>query len=40
MKRAIVVVAERDGDENGAHEAFWFAWSQFHLDTLLWPNDS
>ncbi len=24
------------GDELAAHEAFWFAWSQFHPDTLLW----
>ena len=20
------------------HQAFWFAWSQFHPDTELWPN--
>jgi hypothetical protein len=33
-------VAEVDGDEIGTHEAYWFAWSQFHPDTLLWPNDS
>ena len=33
-------VAEQDGDEIGTHEAFWFAWSQFHPDTLLWPNDA
>ena len=24
------------GDEVAAHEAFWFAWSQFHPDTQLW----
>ena len=24
------------GDDIAAHEAFWFAWSQFHPDTLLW----
>jgi hypothetical protein len=24
------------GDELPAHEARWFAWSQFHPDTLLW----
>ncbi len=24
------------GVELPAHEAFWFAWSQFHPDTLLW----
>ncbi len=25
-----------DGAELAAHEAFWFAWSQFHPDTNLW----
>jgi hypothetical protein len=24
------------GEEVTAHEAFWFAWSQFHPDTTLW----
>jgi hypothetical protein len=24
------------GDELSAHQAFWFAWSQFHPDTELW----
>ena len=33
------LVASVDGAEAGTHEAFWFAWSQFHPDTLLWPND-
>lgn len=23
----------------GAHQAFWFAWSQFHPSTLVWPTD-
>lgn len=32
-------VADVDGVEVGTHEAFWFAWSQFHPDTLLWPDD-
>ena len=32
--------AETGGGKIGAHEAFWFAWSQFHPDTLLWPNDA
>lgn len=28
-----------DGSDAGAHQAFWFAWSQFHPKTLLWnPN--
>lgn len=26
-----------DGVELPAHEAFWFAWSQFHPGTVLWP---
>jgi len=25
-----------DGSEVVGHEAFWFAWSQFNPDTLLW----
>lgn len=25
------------GDELGSHQAFWFAWSQFHPETELWP---
>ena len=25
-----------DGADLGSHEAFWFAWSQFHPDTVLW----
>ncbi len=28
--------ARLDGVEIPAHEAFWFAWSQFHPDTELW----
>lgn len=32
-------VAIVDGEEVASHEAFWFAWSQFHPDTLLWPDD-
>ncbi len=27
-----------DGSEVPAHQAFWFAWSQFHPDTLVWPQ--
>lgn len=27
-----------DGDEVAAHEAFWFAWSQFHPSTELWDG--
>ena len=25
-----------DGEDLGSHQAFWFAWSQFHPDTVLW----
>ena len=28
-----------DGDDVASHQAFWFAWSQFHPDTLLWQPD-
>jgi hypothetical protein len=27
-----------DGTDLGSHQAFWFAWSQFHPDTALWPE--
>jgi len=27
-----------DGSDLGSHQAFWFAWSQFHGDTALWPD--
>jgi hypothetical protein len=27
-----------DEEELAAHEAFWFAWSQFHPQTLLWQR--
>ena len=27
-----------DGTDLGSHQAFWFAWSQFHPDTVLWPE--
>jgi len=26
------------GSDLGSHQAFWFAWSQFHPDTALWPR--
>jgi len=29
-------VRVRGGDELPAHQAFWFAWSQFHPTTLVW----
>lgn len=27
---------DSDGGDLGSHQAFWFAWSQFHPDTILW----
>lgn len=30
------VATDSAGDPIAAHEAFWFAWSQFHPETLLW----
>ena len=27
-----------DGSDLGSHQAFWFAWSQFHPDTALWSG--
>jgi hypothetical protein len=32
-------VYDSDGEELVSHEAFWFAWSQFHEGTLLWEPD-
>ncbi|MGF1446705.1 MAG: DUF3179 domain-containing (seleno)protein [Pikeienuella sp.] len=29
---------DADGADLGSHEAFWFAWSQFHPDTELWSR--
>jgi Protein of unknown function (DUF3179) len=28
-----------DGTEIPTHQSFWFAWSQFHPDTLLWAGE-
>ena len=30
------VAVGQDGSALPSHQAFWFAWSQFHPDTLLW----
>jgi len=30
------LAAEVDGNAVASHQAFWFAWSQFHPDTELW----
>lgn len=29
---------DADGADIGSHQAFWFAWSQFHPQTALWPE--
>ena len=29
---------DEDGSDLGSHQAFWFAWSQFHPQTALWPE--
>ena len=28
---------DAEGNDLGGHQAFWFAWSQFHPETELWP---
>ncbi len=33
-----VRAVDAEGNDLGAHQAFWFAWSQFHPDTELWPS--
>jgi hypothetical protein len=32
-----VRAVDNDGNDLGSHQAFWFAWSQFHTDTEVWP---
>lgn len=34
----LVAFDTETGESIAAHEAFWFAWSQFHPDTLLWER--
>ncbi|MEM7256414.1 MAG: DUF3179 domain-containing (seleno)protein [Pseudomonadota bacterium] len=29
---------DKEGADLGSHQAFWFAWSQFHPDTELWSE--
>ncbi|MEP3524592.1 MAG: DUF3179 domain-containing (seleno)protein [Hyphomicrobiales bacterium] len=29
---------DADGSDLGSHQSFWFAWSQFHPKTELWPG--
>jgi hypothetical protein len=33
-----VVATTVEGDPVASHQAFWFAWSQFHPDTVLWTG--
>ena len=35
-----LVARSDDGSDPGGHEAFWFAWSQFHPETELWQPPS
>lgn len=32
------VASLADGTSLAAHQSFWFAWAQFHPDTLIWVN--
>jgi len=33
-----VRAVDQSGNDAGGHQAFWFAWSQFHPDTELWTG--
>ena len=33
-----IKAVDNDGNDLGSHQAFWFAWSQFHPDTVLWDG--
>ena len=33
-----IKAVDEDGADLGSHQAFWFAWSQFHPDTALWSG--
>jgi hypothetical protein len=33
-----IKAVDADGEDVGSHQAFWFAWSQFHPETRLWPE--
>jgi len=33
-----IKAVDANGADLGSHQAFWFAWSQFHPDTALWPQ--
>ena len=32
-----IKAVDANGNDLGSHQAFWFAWSQFHPKTALWP---
>ena len=32
-----VRAVDKQGKDLGGHQAFWFAWSQFYPETVLWP---
>ncbi len=33
-----IKAVDTNGSDLGSHQAFWFAWSQFHPGTALWPR--
>ncbi|MDP5087003.1 MAG: DUF3179 domain-containing protein [Yoonia sp.] len=33
-----IKAVDADGSDLGSHQAFWFAWSQFHPETALWTQ--
>lgn len=33
-----IKAVDADGSDLGSHQAFWFAWSQFHPQTALWSG--
>ena len=33
-----IKAVDADGSDLGSHQAFWFAWSQFHPETELWSQ--
>ena len=33
-----IKAVDASGSDLGSHQAFWFAWSQFHPQTALWPE--
>tara|TARA_R110002110_G_scaffold414147_2_gene643357 strand:- start:75270 stop:76661 length:1392 start_codon:yes stop_codon:yes gene_type:complete len=35
-----VKAVDTNGADLGSHQAFWFAWSQFHPQTVLWDGQS